>query len=118
VTDTASICLFCRIVAKEIPADVVYETDDVLAIRDIAPAAPVHVLLIPKAHRVDAADLLPGDAPLLSELLQAAQVVAANEGVASSGYRLVVNVGADGGNTVPHLHLHLLGARALSWPPG
>jgi len=118
VTDTAPICLFCRIVAKEIPADVVYETDEVLAIRDIAPAAPVHVLLLPKAHRIDAAHLLPDDAKMLFELVAAAQVVAMNEGVASSGFRLVFNVGADGGNTVPHLHLHLLGARALAWPPG
>ncbi len=118
MTDTASICLFCRIVAKEIPADVVYETDEVLGIRDIAPVAPVHVLFMPKAHLVDAANLAADDAALLFELVRAAQAVAENEAIASGGYRLVFNVGDDGGNTVPHLHLHLLGGRALGWPPG
>ena len=118
MTDSASACLFCRVVAKEIPADVVFETETVLGFRDIAPIAPVHVLIVPKVHRVDAAHVERDDASVLFELVTAAAAIAALEGISKGGYRLVFNVGPDGGNTVPHLHLHLLGGRQMGWPPG
>jgi histidine triad (HIT) family protein len=111
-------CLFCRISAGEIPSDRVAETPRVLAFRDIQPQAPTHVLLIPKAHIADsAAGLEASHAPLLAELFSLAAKIAKAEGL-ERGWRLVTNVGADGGQSVPHLHLHLLGGRALSWPPG
>lgn len=110
-------CLFCRIVAGEIPATVVHETDEVLAFRDIAPQAPTHVVVIPKAHYADAAALTAADPALAGRLLAAGAEVAAAEGL-SDGYRFVVNTGADGGQTVFHVHLHVLGGRAMTWPPG
>jgi histidine triad (HIT) family protein len=110
-------CLFCRIVAGEIPATVVHETDEVLAFRDIAPQAPTHVVVIPKAHHADAAALTAADPGLAGRLLAAGAEVAAAEGLAD-GYRLVLNTGADGGQTVFHVHLHVLGGRAMAWPPG
>jgi len=110
-------CLFCRIVAGEIPATVVHETDEVLAFRDIAPQAPTHVVVIPKAHHADAAALTAADPALAGRLLAAGAEVAAAEGL-SDGYRFVVNTGADGGQTVFHVHLHVLGGRAMTWPPG
>jgi histidine triad (HIT) family protein len=115
---TDSDCLFCRIAAGSIPADVVHETDRVMAFRDVNPQAPVHVLVIPKDHvaSLDAAD---GDhAAILAETLLAARDVARAEGVAETGYRAVTNVGDDGGQSVHHLHVHVLGGRALGWPPG
>jgi histidine triad (HIT) family protein len=114
----ASSCPFCLIVAGELPAAVVWETDLVLAFRDLAPAAPVHVLIVPKNHVDNALSLDESHASLLADLLVAARRVAEAEGVSASGFRLVANVGDDGGNTVGHLHLHLLGGRALGWPPG
>jgi histidine triad (HIT) family protein len=110
-------CLFCRIVAGEIPATVVHETDDVLAFRDIAPQAPTHVVVIPKAHHRDAAALASADPTLAGRLLAAATDVAESEGL-TDGYRLVLNTGRDGGQTVFHVHVHLLGGRAVTWPPG
>ena len=110
-------CLFCRIVAGEIPATVLHETDEVLAFRDIAPQAPTHVVVIPKAHHADAAALTAADPALAGRLLAAGAEVAAAEGL-SDGYRFVVNTGADGGQTVFHVHLHVLGGRAMTWPPG
>ena len=110
-------CLFCRIVAGEIPATVVHETGDVLAFRDIAPQAPTHVVVIPKAHHQDAAALAAADPALAGRLLAAATDVAESEGLAD-GHRLVLNTGSDGGQTVFHVHVHLLGGRALTWPPG
>ncbi|NNC92473.1 MAG: histidine triad nucleotide-binding protein [Acidimicrobiia bacterium] len=108
-------CLFCSIAAGEIPADVVIETDDVVAFRDINPAAPTHVLVIPRRHIASAADLDGGDAELLSALFDvAARVGREIEG----GWRLVTNVGADAGQSVFHLHFHVLGGRVLGWPPG
>lgn len=109
-------CLFCRIVRREIPAQVVAETDDCLAFRDITPQAPVHVLVIPKAHvaSLDTAT----DAAQLGKLSLLAAEIARSEGIAESGYRTVVNSGAGAGQTVFHVHLHLLGGRALRWPPG
>ncbi len=112
MTDT----LFAKIVRGEIPADVVAETDHALAFRDIAPQAPVHVLIIPKRTVATLDDV--DEAALLGELLLLARDVARREGIAASGYRVVLNTRDDGGQTVPHLHLHLLGGRAMHWPPG
>jgi len=111
-------CLFCRIVASEIPSDQVLSTAGTLAFRDIEPAAPVHVLVVPRRHIESAADLGASDAEVLAEMIGAAQEVARLEGVAASGYRLVFNVGSDALNTVPHLHLHVIGGRPMGWPPG
>ena len=111
-------CLFCAIVAGEIPATTVLETDRILAFRDINPQAPAHVLVIPKAHYPDVAALAVADAPLLGEVINAAQQVAAAEGVAEAGYRVVFNTGVQAGQTVPHVHGHVLGGRLLTWPPG
>ncbi|MDA8291139.1 MAG: histidine triad nucleotide-binding protein [Actinomycetota bacterium] len=111
-------CPFCGIVSGQLPARVVWETDLVIAFRDIAPVAPVHVLLVPRAHVPDALSLDESHASLLAEIAVVGRRVAEAEGIASSGYRLVLNVGEDGGNTVSHLHLHLLGGRRLAWPPG
>ena len=110
-------CLFCAIVAGEIPATTVLETDRVLAFRDINPQAPTHVLVIPKTHYPDVAALA-ADAALLGEVIGAVQQVAAADAVAETGYRVVFNTGAEAGQTVPHVHAHLLGGRSLTWPPG
>jgi histidine triad (HIT) family protein len=111
-------CLFCAIVAGEIPAATVLETDRILAFRDINPQAPTHVLVIPKKHYPDAAALAAADPGLLAEVITAAHRVAAAEGVAETGYRLVFNTGAQAGQTVWHVHAHVLGGRDLTWPPG
>jgi histidine triad (HIT) family protein len=111
-------CLFCAIVAGEIPATAVLETDRILAFRDINPQAPTHVLVIPKAHYPDVAALAAADAGLLSDVITGAHRVAAAEGVSETGYRVVFNTGAQAGQTVLHVHGHLLGGRSLSWPPG
>ena len=110
-------CLFCRIVTGEIPADVVHDGDRVLAFRDVDPQAPTHVLVIPREHHADVAAVADADPALLGEVLQAAVVVADQEGL-DGGYRLVANTGDDGGQSVHHLHVHVLGGRRLSWPPG
>ena len=111
-------CLFCAIVAGEIPATKVLETDRILAFRDINPQAPTHVLVIPKTHYRDVAALAAADTALLGEVFNAAQQVAAAEGVAETGYRVVFNTGVQAGQTVPHVHGHVLGGRVLTWPPG
>jgi histidine triad (HIT) family protein len=113
-------CLFCGIVAGRIPADVVFEDDHVVAFRDIAPQAPTHVLVIPRHHITNASHVGEGDGHILEAMVLAAQAVAANEGIdaPSRGFRLVMNVGDDALNSVPHLHLHVLGGRAMTWPPG
>jgi len=110
-------CLFCRIVAGEIPAAVVLETEHVIAFRDIQPKAPTHILLIPREHIESLDDLEAHHGDTLGRLFLAAQTVAKAETL-DGGWRTVVNVGADGGQTVSHLHVHLLGGRPLSWPPG
>jgi histidine triad (HIT) family protein len=111
--------IFEKIAAREIPAEIVHETDEFLAIRDVRPQAPVHVLIIPKRCIPRIAEANPSnDAELLGRMLCAAQEVAAKCGVVESGYRLVLNNGRDAGELVPHLHIHLLGGRALQWPPG
>lgn len=111
-------CLFCKIIAGEIPSDTVYMDDTVIAFRDIAPKAPVHILIVPRVHIDDAAAIGKEDGPLLAAMVLAAQHLAVSEKIDQSGYRLVFNVGDDGGNTVSHLHLHLLGGRPMTWPPG
>jgi histidine triad (HIT) family protein len=110
-------CLFCRIAAGDIPATKIHEDDLVFAIRDIHPQAPTHVLVMPLAHVVSAADLTEADAPLLGRLFSVAAKIAADEGL-ENGWRLVSNVGPDGGQSVAHLHVHLLGGRPMTWPPG
>jgi histidine triad (HIT) family protein len=111
-------CLFCRIVAGEIPSARIYEDDRVIAFRDINPGAPTHTLVIPRAHIRDITAPEAANGELLRALLEAANTVARQEGIAESGYRLVWNVGPDAGQSVFHLHLHLLGGRPMAWPPG
>jgi histidine triad (HIT) family protein len=116
-------CLFCRMVAREIPADVVHETDRVLAFRDINPQAPTHVLVIPKEHHPTVGALVAADPGLLGEVVSGAHAVAVQEGLvtdggAEPGYRLVTNTGPQAGQSVHHLHFHVLGGRGLGWPPG
>lgn len=110
--------LFVRIIRREIPADIVYEDDDVLAFRDINPQAPTHVLIIPKKHVRTVNDLKKDQAELVGMLFLAAKKIAAEEGVDESGYRLVMNCGEGAGQSVFHIHLHLLAGRPFSWPPG
>jgi histidine triad (HIT) family protein len=117
MTDRDPDCLFCKIVAGEIPSDRVLETDDVIAFRDIAPQAPTHVLVIPRRHIPDAHALTDGDRPLLAALFDAVRRIADEAGL-ERGYRVVTNVGPESGQTVFHLHLHLLGGRPMAWPPG
>jgi histidine triad (HIT) family protein len=111
-------CLFCKVASGEIPATIVHEDDHLVAFRDINPQAPIHILVIPREHiaSLDAA----GDqhADLLGRMLLVARDLARSEGIAEDGYRTVLNVGADGGQTVHHIHMHVLGGRALGWPPG
>ncbi len=110
--------LFEKIIAGEIPSDKVYEDDQVFAFRDIDPKAPTHVLVIPKKPIPRVAEAAAGDKELLGHLLLKAAEVAKELGLAETGYRLVINNGRDGGESVPHLHCHILGGRALTWPPG
>lgn len=111
-------CLFCKMVAGEIKPDVVYENADVLAFRDINPQAPTHVLVIPKRHIATLNDLEPEHTELVGKLFLAAKHIAQQEGIAERGYRTVFNCNRDAGQAVFHIHLHLLGGRALGWPPG
>ncbi len=113
---TAEDCLFCKIVAGDIPGDVVLSTDRVVAFRDVAPVAPTHVLVVPREHAPDAAATTAADPTLVGDLVAAAARVAVGEGL--DDYRLVFNTGAGAGQSVFHTHLHLLGGRALTWPPG
>ncbi len=110
-------CIFCQIIAGEARADKVYETDDVLAFRDINPQAPVHILLVPKKHIARLADAAPDDQDVMGALMLAAKAVAEQEGVAD-GFRLVTNNGRQAGQSVFHLHFHLRGGRRFTWPPG
>lgn len=111
-------CLFCAIVAGDIPAERVRESTRTLAFRDINPQAPVHVLVIPKEHYPDLAALAGAGDGLLAEVAEQAHQVASAEGVAETGYRVVFNTGAEGGQTVGHAHAHVLGGRPMTWPPG
>jgi histidine triad (HIT) family protein len=111
-------CLFCRIISGEIPADVLYSDDAVIAFRDIQPQAPVHVLVVPRKHIADFGGVTEGDEALMGKLVRAVAQVAAAEGIDRSGYRSVVNAGPDAMQSVPHIHIHVLGGRKLGWPPG
>src|SRR5262245_35147364 len=111
-------CLFCEILAGDIPSTEVLSTETTYAFRDISPGAPSHVLVIPRDHIENADHLRPEHAAVLADVFTTAQAVARAEGIAESGYRLVFNVGDDALNSVPHLHLHVLGGRKLGWPPG
>jgi len=111
-------CLFCKILAGEVPSTEVLSTDRTYAFRDISPAGPTHVLVIPREHIESAAAITAEHGDVLTALITTAQRVADQEGVAASGYRLVFNVGDDAQNSVPHLHLHVIGGRKLGWPPG
>ncbi|SIS78660.1 histidine triad nucleotide-binding protein [Alicyclobacillus vulcanalis] len=111
-------CLFCQLVAGEIPSNKVYEDDHVLAFHDIRPQAPVHILIIPKRHIESAQAVTPEDRETLGYLHSIIPNIASDAGVAEDGYRLVANIGRHGQQTVPHLHYHLLGGRQLGWPPG
>jgi histidine triad (HIT) family protein len=117
MAETASDCLFCRIGAREVDADIVHESDRVVAFRDINPQAPTHILIIPKDHVVSVAAVADKHAGVLAEIMRTAAHLAAAEGL-SGGWRLVTNVGPDAGQSVPHLHFHLLGGRVFGWPPG
>lgn len=110
-------CLFCQIVEGKIPSTKVRETEDVLAFEDINPAAPTHVLVIPKEHIVSAHELTTDHAELLTHIFETAAAIATERGI-TEGYRVVTNVGADAGQSVFHIHFHVLGGRSLSWPPG
>jgi len=111
-------CLFCKIINGDIPADIVDQSDTTLAFRDINPQANTHVLIIPKVHIESTLDINDKNNHCLSEMAEMANKIAKSEGISGSGYRWVINTGNDGGQTVHHLHLHLLGGRQLQWPPG
>lgn len=115
---SSSSCLFCRIVAREAPAEILHETETILAFRDIRPGAPTHLLMISKEHVRDVRDLEDRHAGMLLDLFQAAAHLAKTERVDESGWRLVSNVGPDARQSVFHLHIHLLGGRPMGWPPG
>jgi histidine triad (HIT) family protein len=118
MTQTASDCLFCKIATKETPADIVHATDAVVAFRDINPQAPTHILIISRDHIESAAAMSDQNAKLLVEVFTAATHLARAEGIDESGWRLVTNVGPGAGQSVFHLHFHLLGGRRMAWPPG
>jgi histidine triad (HIT) family protein len=113
-----SACLFCRIIAGEIPATKVYEDDRLVAFNDINPQAPMHVLIVPRPHVATLNDLEAGHDPLIGEMVRRAAAIAAERGYATSGFRTVFNCNAAAGQTVFHVHLHVLGGRTLTWPPG
>ena len=110
--------LFEKIAAREIPAAIIAEGEDWIAFRDIAPQAPIHFLVVPKSCIPRINEATPSDTPILGTLLSAAAATARQEGLGDSGYRIVINNGRDGGETVPHLHIHVLGGREMQWPPG
>ncbi len=111
-------CLFCKIIAGDIPSVKVYEDDKVFAFRDIEPQAPTHILIIPKEHIASANELTEENASIVGHIFAVAAKIAKEEGIADGGYRIVNNCGEDGGQTVKHLHFHMLGGRNLQWPPG
>lgn len=111
-------CLFCKIVAGQIPGNLVFQNDHVVAFRDITPRAPTHVLIVPRRHIDTLNDLTPEDDALVGEVVRAASTIARTEGLAERGYRTVFNCNAEAGQTVFHIHLHLLGGRRFGWPPG
>lgn len=111
-------CVFCKIIAGEIPSEKVFENEKVCAFNDVSPEAPVHVLIVPKEHIESANELTDENMGIVSEIFKAAKEIAKEKNIAKSGYRIVNNCGEDGGQSVKHLHFHLLGGRSLAWPPG
>lgn len=111
-------CLFCKLVSGDIPAEILYQDEQVLAFRDISPQAPTHILVIPKRHITTINDLAEKDAALIGQMVLTAKKLAAQEGLAEDGYRLAMNCNENGGQSVYHIHLHLLGGRRMNWPPG
>jgi histidine triad (HIT) family protein len=111
-------CLFCKIIAGQIPATIVHSSDRIVAVKDINPQAPTHVLVLPRRHIATLNDLAAGDDALVGELVRTAAAIAKKNGHADAGYRTVFNCNADAGQTVFHIHLHLLGGRTMAWPPG
>lgn len=111
-------CLFCKIRDGEIPADIIYENDDILAFTDVNPHAPVHILIIPKKHIATVNDIADDDEQIMGKLFSVAKIIASEKGISDEGYRLVVNCNEKAGQTVFHIHMHLLAGRAMSWPPG
>lgn len=111
-------CLFCRIAQRQIPAEIVAEDQDVLAFKDLNPQAPTHLLIIPKTHLATVADLTDTNAPVMTRAILMANRLATQAGLAEQGYRLVINCGSQAGQSVWHVHLHLLGGRPMRWPPG
>ena len=111
-------CLFCKIVKREIPASIVYEDDHVLAFNDINPQGPTHVLVVPKRHVASLNELTPGDDQIVGEVVRRAAAIAKERGISESGFRVLFNTNRGAGQTVFHVHLHLIGGRSLSWPPG
>ncbi len=111
-------CLFCDVVNGNVKANIVYQDDSIVAFKDIRPQAPVHLLLIPRKHLAGVLDIEPEDHALIGEIFQVAARLAREQGIAESGFRVVVNSGADAGQSVFHLHYHLIGGRLMSWPPG
>lgn len=111
-------CLFCKIAKHEIPSNVVYEDEDVIAFKDINPQAPVHLLIVPKEHVASIMDITEDKKEIVNKIVKVAQNLAQQNNIDNNGFRLVINTGDDGGQTVKHLHFHLLGGRFMSWPPG
>ena len=111
-------CLFCKIRDGEIPSETVYENDDILAFKDVNPHSPKHILIVPRKHIATINDMEGEDAKIMGEMMLAAQEIAKTEGVAESGFRLVINTNDDAGQTVHHIHMHLMGGRNMAWPPG
>jgi histidine triad (HIT) family protein len=111
-------CLFCKIIQQEIPASVVYEDDNILAFEDVNPQAPVHILVIPKKHIATVLEIPTEDNELIGQMYQVASSIAKDRKIADNGFRLVMNCNSDAGQTVFHIHLHLLGGRPMTWPPG
>ncbi|BCV25645.1 histidine triad nucleotide-binding protein [Gelria sp. Kuro-4] len=111
-------CIFCKIAVKEIPADLIYEDENLVAFNDINPQAPVHFLVVPKKHIVNLLELGPADAGLLAQVHRVIVSLARKRGIADAGFRVVINTKENGGQTVPHLHFHVLGGRFMDWPPG
>jgi histidine triad (HIT) family protein len=111
-------CIFCEIVNKKMKSDIVFEDEHIVAFNDINPQAPTHVLIVPKKHIDSIQDVAKGDAPVIGDLILTAQKIAGDAGLVGGGYRLVFNYGVNGGQTVAHVHLHLLGGRRMTWPPG
>ena len=111
-------CMFCKIRDGEIPSEAVYENDDIMAFKDVNPQAPTHILIVPRQHIATVNDLKDEDAAIMGKMVHAAQIIAEAEGVAEDGYRLVINCNEKAGQTVFHIHMHLLAGRNMTWPPG